>query len=161
MKLYFYGKCFDALNDRPGKGIISIMLPDLGVIYRTQFEGNQKECEYTAAIMAVKFVEKNKDLLAKQRIQLLSDASRLIEEVNHKAPVSPRDKVYRDTVLMYLRKFEMTLSWVPRSENRAAGLVPDLPALKLKLDLDFDFGQKGNDSALGSKSGEGDLFRTD
>ncbi|MBD3219098.1 MAG: hypothetical protein GF310_12555 [candidate division Zixibacteria bacterium] len=158
MKLYFFGKCSSAFNDQPGGGIISIMMPDLGMMYRTQFEGSQKECEYTAAIMAMKFVEKNKELLCKQKIQILTDASGLIEEINHDAPVSPGNKIYRDTVLMYLKKFGMALSWVPRSENRAAGLVPDLPPLKLKLDLDFDFGQKGNDSALGTNNGGNGIF---
>jgi len=47
-----------------------------------------------------------------------------------------------------LKKYDMKISWVPRAENRAAQIVPELPPLKSKLNLNFDFGQKGNDSAL-------------
>ena len=152
MKLYFYGQCFQTANDSPGKGIISIMLPDLGVMYRTQFMGTQRECEYTAAIMAVRFVDNNKKFLAKQNLELLSDSAELVDQVNQVLPIDPKSKVYRDTVRMYLKMHNMTLAWVPRSENRAAQLTPNLPPLKLDLNLDFDFGQKGNDSALTDKN---------
>jgi len=152
MKLYFYGHCFDRMSESPGKGIISIMLPDLGVIYRTQFEGTQSDCEYTAAIMAVRFVDNNKDFLAKQNIMLLSDSARVVDQVNNDLPLSGKTRVYRDMVKMYLKKHNMDLAWIPRSENRAAQLSPNLPPLKLNLNLDFDFGQKGNDSALAQKN---------
>jgi len=151
MKLYFYGQCFQTANGLPGRGIISIMLPDLGVIYRTQFMGTQSECEYTAAIMAVRFVDNNKEFLSKQNIVLLSDSAELVDQVNNVLPGDAKTKVYRDTVRMYLKMHNMSLAWVPRSENRAAQLTPKLPPLKLDLNLDFDFGQKGNDSALAQK----------
>jgi hypothetical protein len=124
------------------------MLPDLGVIYRTQFLGTQRECEYTAAIMAVRFVDNNKEFLSRQNIELLSDSAELVDQVNKVLPIDRKSKVYRDTVRMYLKMHKMSLAWVPRSENRAAQLTPNLPPLKLNLNLDFDFGQKGNDSAL-------------
>jgi ribonuclease HI len=151
MKLYFYGKSFSGSADTPGKGIISIMLPDLGVMYRTQFEGTQSECEFTAAIMAVKFVENNKELLSRQELVLLSDSSELVNQVNQKTPLLGKKKVYRDIILMYLKKYNLKIAWIPHSENRAAGLLPDLPPLKLNLNLDFDFGQAGKDSALSDR----------
>ena len=147
MKLYFFGKCFD--NDEvPGRGIISIMMPDLGIIYRTQFQGTQSECEYTAAIMAVKFVDNNKEFLGKQKIEVISDCVEMIEQVNGEIPGEGSTKIYRDTINMYLKKYGMTLAWIPRAENRAAQIVPRIPPLKLKLNLEFDFGQQGNDAAL-------------
>jgi len=148
MKLYFYGKSFSESADTSGKGIISIILPDLGVMYRTQFEGTQSECEFTAAIMAVKFVENNKELLSRQELLLLSDSSELVNRVNQSTPLLGKEKIYRDIILMYLKKYNLKIAWIPRSENRAAKLVPDLPPLKLSLNLDFDFGQDGRDSAL-------------
>jgi len=147
MKLYFFGKSFNSENTT-GRGIISIMMPDLGLIYRTQFEGSQSECEYTAAIMAVKFVDNNKEFLGKQKIELVSDCIEMIEQVNGEMPGDPATKIYRDTISMYLEKYGMTLSWIPRAENRAAQLVPRIPPLKLKLNLEFDFGQQGKDAVL-------------
>ena len=126
MKLYFYGKSFNGSAEIPGKGIISIILPDLGVMYRTQFEGTPSECEFTAAIMAVKFVENNKELFSKQQLVLLSDSSKLVNQVNQDITLQGRDKVYRDIILMYLKKYNMKIAWIPRSENRAAKPVPDL-----------------------------------
>jgi len=147
MKLYFFGKCYNSENTS-GRGIISIMMPDLGMIYRTQFEGSQSECEYTAAIMAVKFVDNNKEFLGKQKIELVSDCVEMIEQVNGEMPGDPPTKIYRDTISMYLKKYSMTLSWIPRAENRAAQIVPRIPPLKLKLNLEFDFGQQGKDAVL-------------
>jgi ribonuclease HI len=148
MKLYVFGNCYNNVNGQPGRGLISIMLPDLGVIYRTQFEGTQSQCEYTAALMAVKFVENNKKFLSKQKIEVLSDSAEMVNAVNGDQPVSMGSNGYRDMILMYLKKFNMKIAWVPRAENRAAQIVPELPPLTAKLDLNFDFGQKGNDSAL-------------
>lgn len=147
MKLYFFGKCFNN-NNAPGRGIISIMMPDLGIVYRTQFEGSQRECEYTAAIMAVKFVDNNKEFLGKQKIEVISDCVEMIEEVNGEIAADDVTKIYRDTINMYLKKYGMTLSWIPRAENRAAQIIPRIPPLKLKLNLEFDFGQQGRDAAL-------------
>jgi len=158
MKLYFFGNSGNPLKG-DGLGLISIMMPDLGVIYRTRFEGSQPECEYTAAIMAVKFIEKNHEFLGKQNLELLTDSSNLVHQVNQDLPLHGPIKVYRDTVKMYLKKYELKLSWVPRSENRAAQIVPKLPPLKIKLDLDFDFGQGGNDSTLGAFNANGNYYR--
>lgn len=147
MKLYFYGNTLKNTT-LISNGIISIMMPDLGVIYRSQFMGSQSDCEYTAAIMAVKFIENNKEFLSKQKIEILSDCSILINTVNEHLPADLKDKVYCDTIQMYLKKYKLTLAWVPRSENRAAQSVTKLPPLKLNLNLNFDFGQQGNDAAL-------------
>jgi hypothetical protein len=159
MKLYFYGKNFSGSTDTSGKGIISIILPDLGVMYRTQFEGTQRECEFTAAIMAVKFVENNKELLSKQELQLLSDSSELVSRINNNSPLLGKEKIYRDIILMYLKKYNLKMAWIPRSENRAAKPVPNLPPLKLNLNLDFDFGQDGRDSALSNPANLKNIHR--
>ncbi len=158
MKLYFFGNSSNT-SGQDNLGLISIMMPDLGVIYRTRFEGCQAECEYTAAIMAVKFIEKNQEFLTKQNLELVTDSAQLVHQVNQDLPLSGPIKVYRDTVKMYLKKFDLKLSWVPRSENRAAQLVPKLPPLKIQLDLDFDFGQGGNDSALGKFNPKGNYYQ--
>ncbi|MBD3380943.1 MAG: reverse transcriptase-like protein [candidate division Zixibacteria bacterium] len=148
MKLYFFGRTYARPGLAGGTGIISIMLPDLGVLYRTQFAGTQAECEYTAALMALKFVENNKSVFKNQKLELLSDSAELVENVNSITMLPPNLKVYRDSVLIYLKKFDIKLSWVPMAENRAAQHLPQIPPLKNKLNLQFDFGQKGRDSAL-------------
>lgn len=148
MKLYFFGRTYNQPGISGGTGIISIMLPDLGVLYRTQFAGTQAECEYTAGLMALKFVENNRDVFKGQKLEMMSDSSELVESVNSMTVLPPTLKIYRDSMLIYLKKYNIKLSWVPMAENRAAQHLPQIPPLKSKLKLEFDFGQKGRDSAL-------------
>jgi len=148
MKIYFFGKCQAGAADSCGQGIISFLMPDLGVMYRTRYTGRGIDCSFTAAIMAVKFVENNQNLLSKQAIELLTDSAELVEAVNGEAPLAGREKDYRDIILMYMKKYKLKLLWVPCAQNRAAQILPNLPPLRLKVNLNFDFGQEGSDSAL-------------
>ena len=61
MKCYFYGS--NLLPDKLAKnrGLISFAIPDYGVLFRSQYEGNRYECEYAAAIALIRFVQLNQE----------------------------------------------------------------------------------------------------
>jgi len=153
MKCYFYGHNFSEKSDRRNRGIISFVIPDIGVVYRTRFTGDRFECEYRALISLLEFVASNSDMMEHQQLELLGDSAVVVYQVNGKMPVYSRLQPFYRIVEQFKTKFNFKVSWMPASLNRAAKALPDLPPLKVEFNYEFYDAKKKTD---GSETGESD-----
>ncbi len=137
MKCYFYGHNFSERSDQRNRGIISFVIPDIGVVYRTRFIGDRFECEYRALISLLEFVADNSEMMESQQLELLGDSAVVVYQVNGKMPVYSRLRPFYRTVEQFKTRFNFKVSWMPASLNRAAKSLPDLPPLKVEFNYEF------------------------
>ncbi len=141
MKCYFFGS--NLLPDKMtrNRGIISFAIPDYGVLFRSQYEGNRYECEYAAAIALIRFVQLNQDHFKAKKLELLTDSPIVVYQVNNRIASTKTLQRFRDLIFYYKRRLNFELVWVPASMNRAGtpmveiGTNPQSP--KFNYDL-FD-----------------------
>ena len=119
MKCYFHGSNLQSEKLKRGKGIISFTIPDYGVVFRAQHFGNTYECEYTAALALIRFLQPNQSHFKGKKVKLLTDSAVVVYQVNRRISTTPRLKRFRDLLLFYKRKLGFALEWIPSSMNRA------------------------------------------
>ena len=117
MQLYFYGI---AGEGRPeGCGLATFTIPDAGIVFRARFKGNQDECQYAALLALLEFVEINPQLFKHRTVEIYGDSFTVVHQVNKKMLCGKTLEPYRNMALLYKRKFEYSLSWIPTNENPA------------------------------------------
>jgi hypothetical protein len=126
MKCYFYGS--NLLPDKLAKnrGLISFAIPDYGVLFRSQYEGNRYECEYAAAIALIRFVQLNQEHFQGKALELLTDSPIVVYQVNNRIATTKTLQRFRDLIFFYKRKLSFELVWVPASMNRASTPVAEI-----------------------------------
>jgi hypothetical protein len=120
MKCYFYGSNLLPEKLAKNRGMISFVIPDYGVIFRSQYEGNRYECEYAAAIALIRFVQLNEEHFKGKALKLLTDSPIVVYQVNNRIATTKTLQRLRDLIFFYKRKMNFELIWVPASMNRAS-----------------------------------------
>jgi ribonuclease HI len=117
MQLFFYGISGE---QRPGGwGLANFTIPDTGIFFRARFKGNQEECEYAALLALLEFVEINPKLFKKRKVEIFGDSFTVVHQVNQKMLCGKALEPYRNMALLYKKKIDYSLSWIPKNENPA------------------------------------------
>ena len=119
MNCYFYGAVREQKSAIGHNGVVAFSIPDLNLVFKAQIRGNQPETEYASLIALLEFIELNPNLFDKRRIQIFSDSSTVVHQVNFNLVCSKELEPYRNLALQYRRRISYTLGWIPREENRA------------------------------------------
>lgn len=119
MNCYFYGAVREQKSVIGHNGVAAFSIPDLNLVFKAQIRGNQPETEYASLIALLEFIELNPNLFDKRRIQIFSDSSTVVHQVNFNLVCSKELEPYRNLALQYRRRISYTLGWIPREENRA------------------------------------------
>jgi hypothetical protein len=119
LKCYFYGSNLSSDKLARRTGVISFAIPDYGVMFRQQHTGDTYECEYTAALALIRFLELNRRFFRKHSLKLQSDSAIVVYQVNKRIAANASLVKLRDLVLMFQRKLGFQLEWIPSSMNRA------------------------------------------
>jgi len=117
MQLYFYGISGEGRPE--GYGLATFTIPDAGIVFRARFKGNQDECQYAALLALLEFVEINPQLFKHRTVEIYGDSFTVVHQVNKKMLCGKTLEPYRNMALLYKRKFEYSLSWIPTNENPA------------------------------------------
>ncbi len=128
MHCYVYGKMLEA-DSRTKRGIVAFAVPDLGILFKSNFSGWQIECEYMALLTFLRFVEKNPKVFAHNRIEILSSSASLVFDATGKAPRHVRARKFKKTVEHFRKKIPFSLHWIAEQDNPTLEGVFDLPPL--------------------------------
>ena len=119
MNCYFYGSVREEKSIIGHNGVVAFSVPDLNLVLKAQFKGNQTEVEYASLIALLEFIELNPNLFDKRKIRIFGDSSTVVHQVNFNLVCSKELEPYRNLALQYRRKISYTLGWIPKDENRA------------------------------------------
>jgi hypothetical protein len=119
MECYFYGKIREDGDNKENNAVVSFFIPELGISFRAQFQGNIYECEYASLLSLLEFIELNPHLFKNKHLEIFGDSYIVVNQVNMCLICTNELKPYRDMALGYKKKFPFILSWIPKSENPA------------------------------------------
>ena len=132
-------------NDQPGAvtALLSFCIPDYGVMFRCRVVTGLRELSYTAAVTALRFVEKSMSEAGQtERIELLTDDPAFYFSATRAKDGGERD----DLLSQYIRRFHVDFQLISRSANQARRTSHTLPEHPLdtspKLKLKKDLSQK-------------------
>lgn len=117
MQLFFYG--FSGDNRPDGFGVATFTIPEAEILFRARFKGNRDECEYAALLALLEFVEINPQLFKNRTVEIYGDSFTVVHQVNQKMLCGKSLEPYRNMALLYKRKFDYSLAWIPKNENPA------------------------------------------
>ncbi len=138
MNCYFYGSNLHDEKLVTNRGVISFAVPDYGVMFRAQYEGNRYECEYAAGIALIRFMQLNQQHFTKRGIKLMTDSPIVVYQVNNRLAATGSLLRFRDLILFYRRKFGFELKWVPTQMNRAQSGLADIAVNPNSPKFNFD-----------------------
>jgi hypothetical protein len=119
MRCFYRGQTRDDRRSDGHNGFVSFTIPDIGITFRAQFNGNQDECEYASLLALLEFVELNPHLFKNKRIEIFGDNHKIIGQVNQLMK-APKDlEPYLNLAVGYKRKIPFVLKWIPVNENLA------------------------------------------
>jgi hypothetical protein len=137
MKCYFHGSgSKDGLKQK--SGLVSFAIPDVGVLFRSTWEGNLYQCQYVSLLMLLKFIEVNPDVFSQVELQLYGDCPPIIQQINGQAYTPKSLEAYRDLTRLYVKKLRFSLRWIPEQENRATNKAMDIPPNPSLKGLNFE-----------------------
>lgn len=119
MQCYFYGVTRREKKSAQPGGVASFSIPDLGLSFSAQFDGNREECQYAGLLALLEFVELNSNLFRKKTLEIYGDSFIVVHQVNLKMVCTRNLEPYRNLALVYKKKISYTLNWIPPSQNRA------------------------------------------
>ncbi len=149
IQCFFFGIKYDKNNDIKSKGLIGFAIPDLGIIFRSQWNGTLYEIQYAALLSLLKFIESNKKTLAGVQFEILSDSAVVVYQIANKRSISHSLMPFYNTVISYKSKISYRVSWVPYHENIAIVGLPDTPPLKPDFNFNFGNGEMSKLKELG------------
>ncbi len=117
MQLYFYG--IPGENRPDGFGLATFTIPDAGIAFRARFKGSKEECEYAALLALLEFVEINPQLFKNRTVEVFGDSFTVVHQVNQRMLCGRALEPYRNMALLYKKKFDYSLFWIPKNENPA------------------------------------------
>ncbi|MEW5701868.1 MAG: hypothetical protein AB1792_06530 [Candidatus Zixiibacteriota bacterium] len=135
MRCYFWGTNNRTDRAQRGRGVISFAIPDWGVQFRAAQIGTASECEYSALLSLLRFVENNPRVFEGKKLAICTDAAALVYQVNRKLPVAPSEVNLWERVTTWRDRVPFELVWVPSEQNAAIGGVLDLAPMTLKKPL--------------------------
>lgn len=137
MNCFFLGRAGN--KDRLCKeGIVSFIIPDLGVLFKTRFCGSFFECEYMSLLSLLAFIDRSPKIFNDHKIDIYTDNPLIVHQVTKKVSCSEDIRSHRDKAVGYRQKFPYSLGWVPSYENRARELLLRQSREDWKFNLDLD-----------------------
>jgi len=118
MNCFFLGRT-EGVNGLSQEGIVSFVIPDLEVVFKTRYFGSFFECEYMSLLALLTFIEKNRESFNRQTIRIFSDNPLIVYQINQKGVCSRDLTPHRDKALSYKQRLSYSLEWIPSHENRA------------------------------------------
>lgn len=119
MKCFFQGVVRDARTDTQFNSFVSFIIPELGINFRGQFQGDYEECEYASLLALLEFIELNNHLFKDKRIEILGNNYSVISQVNSIEEPSTELEPLCSLAQSYKKKFPFILDWIPVNENMA------------------------------------------
>jgi hypothetical protein len=135
MRCYIWGTNNREDRSEAGRGAACFVIPDWGLQFRVAQEGSTLVCEFAALLALLRFAENNPKAFEGQRLEILTDASQLVEQVNGRAPLDPAQQPVMTLIRSIRERIRFELSWVPPDQNRAIDGVLELPPLKTKFEI--------------------------
>jgi hypothetical protein len=117
MQCFFYGRIRE--EEKARDGVVSFTIPDLGIVFRAQFKGNARECEYASLLALLEFIEINPHLFKNKTVEIFGDSFLVVNQVNQQMFCDKNLEPYRNMALVYKKKIPYSLSWIPQNENPA------------------------------------------
>lgn len=147
MRCYIWGtnNCED--RAQAGKGVASFAIPDWGLQFRVVQDGNASICEAAALLALLRFAENNPKVFESQKLEIYSDSSQFVEQLNGRVPVDPSLKTAYLAIRSLREKLRFELLWVPTDQNRAIEGILDLPPLKANFQIQHSNSPKKSSSA--------------
>lgn len=135
MRCYIWGTNNRENRAEVGRGAACFVIPDWGLQFRVAHAGGTLECEFAALLALLRFVENNPKAFEGQRLEVLTDASQIVEHVNGRAPLDQAQQPTIALIRSIRERIRFELSWVPTDQNRAIDGVLELPPLKTKFEI--------------------------
>jgi hypothetical protein len=150
LQCFFFGMSFGEFVDGKQVGIAGFAIPDIGVVFRTKWQGTLYECQYAGLLSLLKFIEANHKSLGAYQFEILTDSALLVHQIAYKKLISPELAPLYNVAIGYKEKIDYRVSWVPRQENAAiTGLGDSVP---YKPEIDLNFKVKGPNIDFGNSS---------
>ena len=137
MRAYFYAHCHNPMPHVQGPGVIAFSVPDLGLTFRLALRATPSEFPYRALLALVDFLESNRKVWQKQKLELCTDCAPLIYQVLGDMYAPARVKVDLGTIQLKKRQLGFTLHWVAPEDNRARDNVSRQPVARPVPQLNF------------------------
>lgn len=135
MRCYIWGTNNCENRAEAGIGAACFVIPDWGLQFRAAQEGSAIVCELAALLALLRFVENNPKVFESQRLEIMTDASQLVEQLNGRAPLDPSQQRSFALIRSLRERVRFEIAWVPPEQNRAIDGVLDLPPLKTKFQI--------------------------
>jgi hypothetical protein len=150
IQCYFFGESFGTDKLDASSGITGYALPDFGVVFRRQFNGNLIECQYAGLLELLRFIDLNRKNFLGKHFEILSDSAVVIYQVNQKKLIGKDLLPYFRSVEIYKNKFPFKLSWIPKEDNIAVTGLLDMPPINIEAEFNiiFDKNEPKQDNSL-------------
>jgi len=149
LRCYFFGQSFSENKSARSHGLAGFAIPDLGIVFRSRFNGSLLECQYTGILALLRFIDANSDNFKGVSFEILSDSAVVVYQITHRKLI-PGElvPVYR-AVMEYQKKIPFKVSWVPAEENIAISGLVETPSISPSAELNLDIEIKGHNKELG------------
>jgi len=138
MQCFFYGL---TQSDDPlvsSLGTVSFAVPDIGVIFRSRWQGNLYECQYAALLSLLQFIETNEKVFKADTIEIYSDSPVVIYQLTKGGPIAKALRPFYQAVKQFNTKFSFKVNWIPQKENPACNGICNIPPLKPSVEINFE-----------------------
>lgn len=137
MKAYFYAQSQNPVPHTEGPGIIAFSIPDLGFTYRQALRATPSEFPYRALLALIEFLENNRKVWQKQKLELCTDCAPFIYQVLGDMAAPARVRIPLGTIRLKKRQLGFTLHWVAPHENRTRENISQQPVSSQAPPLNF------------------------
>lgn len=135
MRCYIWGSNNQSDRTQEGRGVSCFAIPDWGLQFRAVQDGNAATCEVAALLGLLRFIENNPKVFEGDRIEVMTDASQLIDQLTGKLPLDQQLRNPFAAIRTIREKIRFDLTWIPPDQNRAIEGVLELPPLKTKFQI--------------------------
>jgi len=142
MRCYFSAQPDSEDRLKKHRRVISFVIPDMGVIFRSLHFGTLVECGYVSLLALLTFIEKNPKFFSNQQIEIYTNIPLIVYQINKNVFCEKEARVLKDMAVLYKRKLDFFLNWIPKEYNKAILSLEKLPSAGYNLQLDFDTVQK-------------------
>lgn len=137
-----YGYLGTSVNSDNAGGLISLALPDIGFLLRSQSNGSPLELEFTAFFSLLEIINGQVDELNIKKVHIYSSLPEFIFSFAKSDGILKPGSAYRSSLESYNKRFQISVGYINRVENRAFANPADLPSLpegqEIKLNFDFN-----------------------
>ncbi len=142
MRCYFSAQPDSEDRLRKQRRVVSFVIPDLGVVFRSQYSGSLVECGYISLLALLSFIEKNPEIFSNQKIEIYTNIPLIVYQINKNVFCEKEARVLKDMAVLYKRRLSFFLNWIPEKHNKANLSLENLPSVGFDLQLDYDNIQK-------------------